>query len=130
MVDCYLTTFKNNKGIFGDKKSVAKDIIDNPSKYHIYEGLSTLTNISRYDLPDPDTYRDFFNVHPLYDFPTLQSTCTFFKGCPLNKLDISIAYELPEILTSYKRKVSLALNPPPEQPKKVELPKTKNVKSK
>jgi len=130
MVDCYLTTYKNNKGIFGDKKRVAQDIIDNPSKYHIYEGLSTLTNISRYDLPDPDTYRDFFNVHPLYDFPTLQSTCTFFKGCPLNKLDISIAYELPEILTNYKRKVSLALNPPPEQPKKVEVPKGKNVKSK
>merc|ERR1711892_1592672 len=130
MVVCYLTTYKNNKGIFGDKKKVAQDILDNPSKYHIYEGLSTLTNISRYDLPDPDTYRDFFNVHPLYDFPTLQSTCTFFKGCPLNKLDISIAYELPEILTNYKRKVSLALNPPPEQPKKVEVPKGKNVKSK
>ena len=57
MVDCYLTTFLNNKGMFGDKKKVAADIINNPSKYHIYEGLSTLTNISRYDLPDPDTYR-------------------------------------------------------------------------
>ncbi len=157
MVDCYLTTFKNNKGLFGDKKKVAQDIIgkresrrknfwkmmqfwegkprncihwldlgfgssdddillnttenpksltgleswflhrvkvdsgirlsiyqwlsmirefskidsipiftifnhghfvaENPGKYHIYEGLSSLTNISRYDLPDPDTYR-------------------------------------------------------------------------
>jgi len=129
MVDCYLTTYKNNKGIFGDKKKVAQDILDNPSKYHIYEGLSTLTNISRYDLPDPDTYRDFFNVHPLYDFPTLQSTCTFFKGCPLNKLDISIAYELPDILTNFKRKIHLSLNPPPE-PKKIEVPKGKSVKSK
>ena len=27
MVDCYLTTFKNNKGLFGDKKRVAQDII-------------------------------------------------------------------------------------------------------
>ncbi len=27
MVDCYLTTFKNNKGLFGDKKKVAQDII-------------------------------------------------------------------------------------------------------
>ena len=121
MVDCYLTTFLNNKGMFGDKKKVAADIINNPSKYHIYEGLSTLTNISRYDLPDPDTYRDFFNVHPLYDFPSLQSTCTFFKGCPLNKLDISIAYDLPEILTGHKRKVNLALNPP----KKAEVPAAK-----
>merc|ERR1719219_3162628 len=67
-----------------------------------------LTNISRYDLPDPDTYKDFFNVHPLYDFPSLQSTCTFFKGCPLNKLDIAIAYELPETLTNHKKKVSQA----------------------
>merc|ERR1712142_1049584 len=108
MVDCYLTTFKNNKGIFGDKKKVSQDIIDNPSKYHIYEGLSTLTNISRYDLPDPDTYKDFFNVHPLYDFQSLQNTCTFFKGCPLNKLDIAIAYDLPEILTNHKRKASQA----------------------
>ena len=126
MVDCYLTTFKNNKGIFGDKKKVSQDIIENPSKYHIYEGikifsklifffyiffhsgLSTLTNISRYDLPDPDTYKDFFNVHPLYDFQPLQSTCTFFKGCPLNKLDLAIAYELPEILTAHKRRVTQA----------------------
>jgi len=108
MVDCYLTTFKNNKGIFGDKKKVSQDIIENPSKYHIYEGLSTLTNISRYDLPDPDTYKDFFNVHPLYDFQSLQSTCTFFKGCPLNKLDLAIAYELPEILTAHKRRVTQA----------------------
>merc|ERR1712227_899458 len=128
MVDCYLTTFKNNKGIFGDKKKVAQDIIDNPSKYHIYEGLSTLTNISRYDLPDPDTYRDFFNVHPLYDFQSLQSTCTFFKGCPLNKLDIAIAYELPDILTGYKRKILQAMSP--EAPKKVDVPKGKNSKSK
>ena len=27
MVDCYLTTYKNNKGFFGDKKKVAQDII-------------------------------------------------------------------------------------------------------
>ena len=27
MVDCYLTTFKNNKGFLGDKKKVAQDII-------------------------------------------------------------------------------------------------------
>merc|ERR1712142_252062 len=111
MVDCYLATAMNKKGIFGDKKKIAQDIIDNPSKYPISEGLSTLTNISRYDLPDPDTYRDFFNVHPLFDFETLQSTCTFFKGCPLNKLDIAIAYDLPDILSNYKKKVGQALNP-------------------
>jgi len=129
MVDCYLTTYKNNKGFFGDKKRVAQDIIENPGKYHIYEGISRLTNISRYDLPDPDTYRDFFNVHALYDFETLQSTCTFFKGCPLNKLDIAISYDLPDILNNYKKKVQLALNPPPP-PKQKPTPAPSDAKQK
>ena len=44
MVDCYLTTFKNNKGIFGDKKKVSQDIIENPSKYHIYEGIKIFSS--------------------------------------------------------------------------------------
>ncbi|CAB4066198.1 Sarcalumenin [Lepeophtheirus salmonis] len=93
MVDCYLNTYYNHKGYLGDKNKISADIIDNPHKYNIYQGLSTMTNISRYDLPDPENYRYFFNLHPLYDFPTLKSTCTFFKGCPINKLDLAIAYE-------------------------------------
>ena len=49
------------------------------SLYSIFEGLAAMTNISRYDLPDPKAYRQFFRLHPLYDFPSLQSTCTFFR---------------------------------------------------
>eukprot|EP00095_Tigriopus_kingsejongensis_P011320 maker-scaffold1444_size41037-snap-gene-0.7 protein:Tk11320 transcript:maker-scaffold1444_size41037-snap-gene-0.7-mRNA-1 annotation:"sarcalumenin isoform x2" len=104
MVDCYLTTYYNQKGLFSDKSGVAQAIINHPEKYHIYEGISTMTNISRYDLPDPQTYKVFFNLHSLYDFPSLQSTCTFFRGCPINKLDTAIAYDLPELLTAFKRK--------------------------
>lgn len=47
MVDCYLTTYYNHKTIFGNRKLIADAIIENPQNYHIYEGLSTLTNISR-----------------------------------------------------------------------------------
>merc|ERR1712107_257002 len=78
-------------------------IINNPQKYHIYDGISTMTNISRYDLPNPTAYKRFFGLHPLTEFPTLQSTCTYFQGCPINKMDVAIAYELPELLTQYKR---------------------------
>jgi hypothetical protein len=39
----------------------------------------------------------------LWDFPTLSSTCSYFKGCPINKLDIAIAYELPEVLGKFRR---------------------------
>lgn len=60
MVDTYLTTFYRNKGFLTSKHKLAEDIIENPHTYNIYEGISLLTNISRYDLPDPEVYRDFF----------------------------------------------------------------------
>ncbi|XP_015123869.1 sarcalumenin [Diachasma alloeum] len=110
MVDCYLTTYYNHKTFFGNKKEISDRIIENPQDYHIYEGLSTLTNISRYDLPDPDVYRDFFRLNPLYDFPSLSSTCTYFRGCPINRLDVAIAYDLPELVGKYKKLIEATVN--------------------
>ncbi|XP_019867383.2 midasin [Aethina tumida] len=109
MVDCYLTTYYNHKSVFGNRKQVADAIIQHPQDYHIYEGLSTLTNISRYDLPDPEVYKDFFNLNPLYDFQQLSATCTYFRGCPINRLDIAIAYDLPELVGTHRRNVEVAL---------------------
>ncbi|RZC37167.1 sarcalumenin, partial [Asbolus verrucosus] len=109
MVDCYLTTYYNHKSVFGNRKQVADEIIEHPQDYHIYEGLSTLTNISRYDLPDPDVYKDFFKLNPLYDFQQLSATCTYFRGCPINRLDVAIAYDLPELVGKHKRLVESAL---------------------
>lgn len=109
MVDCYLTTYYNHKTLFGNKKNIADNIIEHPQNYHIYEGLSTLTNISRYDLPDPDVYKDFFRLNKLYDFKKLSETCTYFRGCPINKLDVAIAYDLPELGGKYKKLVETAL---------------------
>lgn len=110
MVDCYLTTYYNHKTFFGNKKEISDKIIENPQDYHIYEGLSTLTNISRYDLPDPDVYRDFFRLNPLYDFQLLSSTCTYFRGCPINRLDVAIAYDLPELVGKYKKSVEAVMH--------------------
>lgn len=108
MVDCYLTTYYNHKTIFGNRKLIADAIIDSPQNYHIYEGLSTLTNISRYDLPDPETYRDFFRLNPLYEFQQLSATCTYFRGCPITRLDVAIAYDFPELVGKYKKMVETA----------------------
>ncbi|XP_055541718.1 uncharacterized protein LOC129727663 isoform X1 [Wyeomyia smithii] len=110
MVDCYLTTYYNHKTLFANKKYISDQIIGNPQQYHIYEGLSTLTNISRYDLPDPEVYRDFFHLNPLYEFKKLSETCTYFRGCPINKLDIAIAYDLPELVGKYKKMSEAALD--------------------
>lgn len=109
MVDCYLTTYYNHKTLFGNKKKISGEIVEHPQNYHIYEGLSTLTNISRYDLPDPEVYRDFFRLNPLYEFKKLSETCTYFRGCPINKLDVAIAYDLPELVNRYKRAKEQAL---------------------
>ena len=105
MVDCYLNTYNNKKGMWGNQK-VVDDIVQHPEKYNIYEGISAMTNISRYDLPDPETYKVFFALHPLPDFKTLQQTCKYFKECPINKLDQAIAYDLPDALTAYKRETA------------------------
>uniref|UniRef100_A0A0K8VJG5 Sarcalumenin n=2 Tax=Bactrocera latifrons TaxID=174628 RepID=A0A0K8VJG5_BACLA len=109
MVDCYLNTYYNHKTLFGNKKRIADEIINHPQNYHIYEGLSTLTNISRYDLPDPEVYRDFFRLNPLYEFKKLSETCTYFRGCPITKLDVAIAYDLPELAGKYKKMTESAL---------------------
>ncbi|CAG5077059.1 Similar to Srl: Sarcalumenin (Mus musculus) [Cotesia congregata] len=100
----------DKRTFFGSKKDISDRIIENPQEYHIYEGLSTLTNISRYDLPDPDVYRDFFRLNQLYDFPLLSSTCTYFRGCPINRLDVAIAYDLPELVGKYKKAVEAAVH--------------------
>ncbi|KAH7968140.1 hypothetical protein HPB52_006067 [Rhipicephalus sanguineus] len=107
LVDCYLSTFYKQKGLFGSKKKVAEQIAKDPNKYHIFEGLSRLTNISRYDLPDPQLYYKFFKLNPMYDFKPLTATCTYFKGCPLDKLDIAIAYDLPQLLGKYNDQTKL-----------------------
>lgn len=69
-----------------------------------------MQNISRFDLPDADVYKAFFSVHSLLDFKPLSSTCSFFKGCPIDKIDVCIAIQLPELVTKYKKLTKFSLN--------------------
>ncbi|RXG70101.1 Sarcalumenin [Armadillidium vulgare] len=108
MVDTYLTTFYRNKGFLTSKHKLAEEIVENPHAYNIYEGISLLTNISRYDLPDAEVYRDFFRIHSLYNFRTLRDTCTYLTGCPLDKLDNAINKQLPELMNRHRRLVEAA----------------------
>ena len=65
LIDCYLSTFYKNKGLFtfgASSRQLATDISENPHQYRIYSGafIGQLQNVSRYDLPDPGVYREFF----------------------------------------------------------------------
>ncbi|XP_022693889.1 sarcalumenin-like isoform X1 [Varroa jacobsoni] len=108
LVDCYLDAFYKHKGMFGNKKKVAEQIIKDPAKYRIFGTISQSTNISRYDLLEPEDYAAFFKLNPLQDFPRLKELCGYLKGCPIDKLDRVIAYELPQLLTKYLEKSSIS----------------------
>lgn len=108
LVDCYLATYYKKKGFFtwgAAAKKIALEITENPHQYSIFSGavVSQLQNISRYDLPDPSVYREFFRGNPLPDFSPLSATCSFLKGCPIDKLDVAIAYQLPDLVGKYKK---------------------------
>lgn len=108
VVDCYLSAYYKRKPLFSfgqSAKKLATDITENPHNYNIFKGaLAGVTqNVSRYDLPDPDVYREFFRVNSLLDFKQLSQTCSFFSGCAIDKLDTAIAYRIPGLVEKYKK---------------------------
>lgn len=136
LVDCYLATYYKKKGIVSAEcvlccliesvdvqgyftwgaaaKKIALEITENPHQYSIFSGavVNQLQNISRYDLPDPALYREFFRVNPLPEFYPLSSTCSLLKGCPIDKLDVAIAYQLPDLVSKYKKLTRLGKERP------------------
>lgn len=118
LIDCYLTHYYKHKSLFSNRNKVANEIINNPAKYKIFESLSMLNNVSRYDLPNPDIYKEFFKVTPLYDFKQLKDTCSYFKGCPIDTLNICIAYDIPQLLGKYKKRVKEIREKPDDKAKK------------
>ena len=49
-------------------RQLASDITENPHQYRVYSGAlaGQSQNISRYDLPDPGVYREFFRYFANY----------------------------------------------------------------
>lgn len=108
IVDCYIGALNRNRGFFqfgSSLKKLGQEITENPHQYNIFAGsLASLSqNVSRYDLPDPALYREFFRANPLSDFKALRDHCSFFSVCPIDKLDTAISYRLPDIVAKYKR---------------------------
>lgn len=110
VVDCYLSAYYKRKPLFTfgqAAKKLSQDITENPHNYNIFKGaLASVTqNVSRYDLPDPDVYREFFRANHLLDFKQLSQTCSFFSGCAIDKLDAAIAYRIPKLVENYKKEI-------------------------
>ncbi len=102
LVDRYLNAFNTHKSLLGDNEALMADIVENPKKYHIYRSIIADGRISKYDLPDPEIYKDFFSINAVNHFQRLESHCSFLHGCPLDRLEETISYLLPKLLTKFK----------------------------
>ncbi|XP_078519255.1 sarcalumenin isoform X2 [Lissotriton helveticus] len=100
LVDRYLQTYKEKMTFFSDGELVFKDIVDDPDKFFIFKSILAKTNVSKFDLPNREAYKDFFGVNPITNFKLLSQQCSYIGGCFLEKIEKAITHELPDLLGS------------------------------
>lgn len=100
LVDRYVQTFKEKMSFFSDPELVFKEIVDDPDKFYIFKSILAKTNVSKFDLPNRDAYRDFFGINPVTNFKPLTAQCSYIGGCLLDKIERAITNELPALLSS------------------------------
>lgn len=126
LVDRYLQTFYDKLGWFGDPYEVFHDIVSDPDKHYIFKSILAKTNVSKFDLPDKEAYRDFFGVNPVSGFKLLSQHCSWSGGCLMDGLERSISQELPDLLSAVSKDpqppVKAAPPPPPPLPGNCEGP--------
>ncbi|KAG9476775.1 hypothetical protein GDO78_002264 [Eleutherodactylus coqui] len=106
LVDRYLHTYKDKMTFFSDGELVFKDILEDPDKFFIFKSILAKTNVSKFDLPNRDAYKDFFGVNPITSFKLLSQQCSYMAGCVLEKIEKAITHELPDLLSSISKKPS------------------------
>ncbi|XP_016303712.1 sarcalumenin-like [Sinocyclocheilus anshuiensis] len=104
LVDRYLQTYYEKLGWFSDPHEVFDDIVSDPDKFYIFKSILAKTNVSKFDLPEPEAYRDFFGVNPPSGFKLLSSYCSWSGGCQLEKIEKAITDDLPALLSSLAEK--------------------------
>ncbi|XP_075755219.1 sarcalumenin isoform X2 [Pelodiscus sinensis] len=100
LVDRYLQTYKDKMTFFSDGELVFKDIVDDPDKFYIFKSILAKTNVSKFDLPNREAYKDFFGINPISSFKLLAQQCSYMGGCYLDKIERAITHELPDLLGS------------------------------
>ncbi|XP_065115696.1 uncharacterized protein [Paramisgurnus dabryanus] len=104
LVDRYLQTYHEKLGWFSDPDEVFRDIVSDPDKFYIFKSILAKTNVSKFDLPEPEAYQDFFGVNPPAGFKLLSSHCSWSGGCLLEKIEKAITEDLPALLSSLAEK--------------------------
>ncbi|KAM9372306.1 sarcalumenin isoform 2-T2 [Phaethornis superciliosus] len=100
LVDRYLQTYKDKMTFFSDGELVFRDIVEDPDKFYIFKSILAKTNVSKFDLPNREAYKDFFGINPITSFKLLSQQCSYMGGCYLEKIEKAITRELPDLLGS------------------------------
>ncbi|XP_073916394.1 sarcalumenin isoform X2 [Castor canadensis] len=100
LVDRYLQTYREKMTFFSDGELVFKDIVEDPDKFYIFKTILAKTNVSKFDLPNREAYKDFFGINPISNFKLLSQQCSYMGGCFLEKIERAITQELPSLLGS------------------------------
>ncbi|XP_044160825.1 sarcalumenin isoform X2 [Bufo gargarizans] len=106
LVDRYLHTYKDKMTFFSDGELVFKDILEDPDKFFIFKSILAKTNVSKFDLPNREAYKDFFGVNSVTSFKLLSQQCSYMGGCLLEKIERAITRELPDLIGSISKKPS------------------------
>ncbi|KAI7791460.1 putative sarcalumenin-like, partial [Triplophysa rosa] len=122
LVDRYLQTYHDKLGWFSDPDEVFRDIVSDPDKFYIFKSILAKTNVSKFDLPEPEAYRDFFGVNPPSGFKLLSSHCSWSGGCLLEKIEKAITEDLPALLSNLAEKKQAKAEPPAETKEKPQNP--------
>eukprot|EP00061_Rhincodon_typus_P017561 g46299.t1 len=83
LVDRYLQTFKDKMTFFSDPELVFNEILDEPDKFYIFKSILAKTNVSKFDLPNPNVYKDFFGINSINTFkllPNVNVVCIFLHA--------------------------------------------------
>ncbi|XP_063270679.1 sarcalumenin isoform X2 [Prinia subflava] len=100
LVDRYLQTYKDKMTFFSDGELVFRDIVEDPDRFYIFKSILAKTNVSKFDLPNREAYKDFFGINPITSFKLLSQQCSYMGGCFLDKIEKAITRELPDLLGS------------------------------
>nr|XP_006823804.1 PREDICTED: sarcalumenin-like [Saccoglossus kowalevskii] len=105
LVDRFISTFNDKKPnmLFGNPEDVARDIIENPNKYYIFKAVASKVNVSKYDLPRQDDYKDFFSINAINSFQSLDHHCSYFNGCLMDHIENAISNQLPKLLSDLRK---------------------------
>ncbi|XP_040297748.1 sarcalumenin isoform X2 [Bufo bufo] len=106
LVDRYLHTYKDKMTFFSDGELVFKDILEDPDKFFIFKSILAKTNVSKFDLPNREAYKDFFGVNSVTSFKLLSQQCSYMGGCLIEKIERAITRELPDLIGSISKKPS------------------------